>query len=127
MKYRKNFVSLSPENKIKKIMNTVSLNNLWTYIQGLTLTASNKKWLADHLYESAKAEERQPIREEILAEAARKRKEKEKALWTDMPKVNKEDLKIAPWLEELLKNVEPMPSDVDIEKIKYEHIMKKYG
>ena len=127
MKYRKNFVSLSPENKIKKIMNTVSLNNLWTYIQGLTLTASNKKWLADHLYESAKAEERQPTREEILAEAARKRKEKEKDLWTDMPKVNKEDLKIAPWLEELLKNVEPMPADVDIEKIKYEHIMKKYG
>ena len=35
-------------------MNTVSLNNLWSYLQGLTLTASNKRWLADHLYESAK-------------------------------------------------------------------------
>ncbi len=37
-------------------MNAVSLNNLWTYIQGLTLTASNRKWLADHLYESVKEE-----------------------------------------------------------------------
>ena len=37
-------------------MNTLSLNNLWTYLQGLSLTASNKKWLADHLYEAAKEE-----------------------------------------------------------------------
>ncbi len=108
-------------------MNTASLNNLWTYLQGLTLTASNKKWLADHLYEAAKTEEKQPTREEALAEAARIRKEKEKALWADMPKENKEDLKIAPWIEELLKDIEPMPADVDIEKIKYDHIMKKYG
>ena len=34
-------------------MNVASLNNLWSYLQGLTLTPSNKKWLADHLYEAA--------------------------------------------------------------------------
>ncbi len=33
-------------------MNAVSLNNLWTYIQGLSLTASNRKWLAEKLIES---------------------------------------------------------------------------
>ena len=33
-------------------MNTVSLNSLWSYLQSLSLTASNKKWLADHPYES---------------------------------------------------------------------------
>ena len=108
-------------------MNTASLNNLWTYLQGLTLTASNKKWLADHLYEAAKTEEKQPTREEALAEAARIRKEKEKALWADMPKVSKEDLVPLQELFEIVKDVEPMPSDVDIERIKYEHIMKKYG
>ena len=37
-------------------MNAVSLNNLLSYLQGLSLTASNKKWLADHLYEAAKEE-----------------------------------------------------------------------
>ncbi|MBP5770236.1 MAG: hypothetical protein J6W75_02605 [Bacteroidaceae bacterium] len=37
-------------------MNALSLNNLWSYLQGLSLTASNKKWLAAHLYEAAEAE-----------------------------------------------------------------------
>ena len=35
-------------------MNTLSLNSLWSYIQSLSLTDSNKRWLADHLYESTK-------------------------------------------------------------------------
>jgi len=37
-------------------MNAVSLNNLWTYLQGLSLTADNRKWLAERLVEpTAKA------------------------------------------------------------------------
>ena len=32
-------------------MNAVSMNNLWVYIQGLSLTASNRKWLAERLIE----------------------------------------------------------------------------
>ena len=46
-------------------MNTISLNNLWSYLQGLTLTTSNKKWLAEHLYEDIRKEERveHPIKE----------------------------------------------------------------
>ena len=108
-------------------MNTVSLNNLWTYIQGLTLTASNKKWLADHLYEAARVEERQLPRDEILAEATRIRKERENALWADLPIIAKEDLVPSQEILDIVKDVEPMPTDVDIEKIKYEHIMKKYG
>jgi hypothetical protein len=50
-------------------MNTVSLNNLWTYLQGLTLTASNKKWLADHLYESVRNEEMTSAQEGWQTEA----------------------------------------------------------
>ena len=34
-------------------MNAVSMNNLWTYLQGLSLTASNRKWLAERLVEPA--------------------------------------------------------------------------
>ena len=119
------------------IMNAVSLNNLWSYLQGLTLTASNKKWLADHLYESAKVErqrecastemERPMTREEKLAEAARIRKEKEKALWADMPRIKKEDLVLSQEVLDIVKDIEPMPADVDIEKIKYDYLMKKYG
>lgn len=32
-------------------MNAVSLNNLWSYLQGLSLTKSNRQWLAAHLIE----------------------------------------------------------------------------
>ena len=32
-------------------MNAVSMNNLWTYLEGLSLTASNRKWLAEKLVE----------------------------------------------------------------------------
>lgn len=37
-------------------MNTISLNSLWSYLQSLALTPDNKKWLAEHLYESVKEE-----------------------------------------------------------------------
>ena len=33
-------------------MNAVSLNNLWSYIQGLSLTANNRRWLAERLIET---------------------------------------------------------------------------
>ena len=35
-------------------MNAVSMNNLWSYLQGLSLTASNRKWLAEKLIASDK-------------------------------------------------------------------------
>ena len=38
-------------------MNTVALNNLWSYLQGLSLTATNQRWLASHLIKAAEKEE----------------------------------------------------------------------
>ena len=32
-------------------MTTVAMNNLWTYIQGLSLSQRNRNWLADKLVE----------------------------------------------------------------------------
>lgn len=107
-------------------MNAISLNNLWTYLQGLTLTASNKRWLADHLYESAKMVEKPMSREEKLSEAARIRKEKEKTLWANMPRISKEELVPSQKILDIVKDVEPMPDDVDIERIKYDYLTKKY-
>ncbi len=34
-------------------MNTLSMNNLWNYLQGLSLTANNQRWLAERLLESS--------------------------------------------------------------------------
>ena len=53
-------------------MNTISLNNLWSYLQGLSLTANNQRWLAEHLIEAAdkaenstrKKEEAEPKQEQ---------------------------------------------------------------
>lgn len=37
-------------------MTTMALNNLWTYLQGLTLVRSEREWLARKLLESSKEE-----------------------------------------------------------------------
>lgn len=34
-------------------MNTISMNNLWSYLQGLSLTASNQRWLGERLIEAS--------------------------------------------------------------------------
>ena len=36
-------------------MNAASLNNLWSYLQGLSLTASNQRWLGERLIEASAA------------------------------------------------------------------------
>ena len=35
-------------------MNAVSLNKLWSYLQGLSLSASNQRWLGERLIEASK-------------------------------------------------------------------------
>lgn len=42
-------------------MNAISLNNLWTYLQGLSLTASNQRWLGERLIEASAATEAQVV------------------------------------------------------------------
>ena len=51
-KFQEKDLFLHPD-KIRKIMNAVSLNNLWDYIKGLSLTASNQRWLAERLMEAS--------------------------------------------------------------------------
>ena len=49
------FVLYLPRVYQKKVitMNAVSLNNLWTYLQGLSLSASNQRWLGERLIEAS--------------------------------------------------------------------------
>ena len=37
-------------------MNAVSLNNLWSYLQGLSLSASNQRWLGEKLIKASDAQ-----------------------------------------------------------------------
>lgn len=34
-------------------MNAISLNNLWSYLQGLSLTSCNQRWLGERLIEAS--------------------------------------------------------------------------
>ena len=47
-------------------MNAISLNNLWSYLQGLSLTASNQRWLANHLIEAAESKETKNQKKELV-------------------------------------------------------------
>ena len=43
-------------------MNTVSLNHLWSYLQGLSLTANNQRWLSEKLIEASSDTHKTTIR-----------------------------------------------------------------
>ncbi len=53
---------------------TISMNTVLNFLHSMALSTSNKRWLADHLYEEVRAEERAVS----VAKAKRKLTEKEK-------------------------------------------------
>ena len=46
------FVTSPPKTKYVRIMTTIALNNLWSYIQGMSLKKKDREWLAGKLLES---------------------------------------------------------------------------
>jgi hypothetical protein len=77
-------------------MNAISLNNLWSYLQGLSLTASNQRWLANHLMEAA--------------ESAETRSEKRDIVFPKIPKDYKPSPKV------LAMTCGKLPKDFDLDK-----------
>ena len=47
-------------------MSTTALQNIWQMLLGYDLSAADKRWLAEHLYEQARKEEAQPYTIEEL-------------------------------------------------------------
>ena len=77
-------------------MNAISLNNLWSYLQGLSLTASNQRWLASHLMEAA--------------ESVEKKHQKEELVFPKIPKDYKPSAKV------LAMTCGPLPKGFDVDK-----------
>lgn len=77
-------------------MNTMSLNNLWSYLQGLSLSASNQRWLASHLIEAA--------------ESVEKKQHKGNLIFPKIPKDYKPSAKV------LAMTCGPLPKDFDLDK-----------
>ena len=65
--------------------------------------------------------------EQRLKEIAEIRKRREKELWAKMPVIKPEDIKISPWVENIVKDVPKIPEDTDYDKVKLDYLMEKYG
>jgi len=88
---------------------TISMNTVLNFLHSMPLSTSNKKWLADHLYEEVKAEQK------AAATTA-----------SDWPRIRREDMHISPEVANLVKGFE-LPEDVDYDQLKLEYLMKKHG
>ena len=73
--YNKCYIFAALKDKKQKNMDvTISLDSILNFLHSFSLTADNKKWIADHLYEEAKAEEKDnreltPTEEKYIARA----------------------------------------------------------
>ena len=88
---------------------TISMNTVLNFLHSMSLSTSNKQWLADHLYEEVKAE-------------------RKAAATTDgCPKIRREDMHISPEVMKLVEDIEPLPDDFDYDKARLEYLLKKHG
>lgn len=85
-------------------MSTTAMNNLWKYLQGLSLSSQNKRWLAERLMESTSEQDGNRKAEGKITEA---------------------DLMISPEVAALVKGFE-LPDDFNAEQAKLDYLTEKY-
>ena len=89
---------------------TTSMNTVLNFLHSMSLSTSNKQWLADHLYEEVKAEK------------------KAASMTTDgWPKLHRDELHISPEVMKIVEDIEPLPDDFDCDKARMEYLLKKHG
>ena len=86
------------------------MNTVLNFLHSMSLSTSNKKWLADHLYEEVRSEQ------EAAAQSA-----------NGWPKIRREDMHISPEVMKLVEDIEPLPDDFDYDKARLEYLLKKHG
>ncbi len=85
----------------------ISMNKVLSMLHSMSLSTSNKQWLADHLYDEVR-------KERALAEE------------TAWPTVSAEELLISPEVMKIVEDVEPLPEDYDLKKEKLGYLLKKH-
>ena len=88
---------------------TISMNTVLNFLHSISLSTSNKLWLAEHLYEEVKAEKK------AAAKTA-----------SGWPKIRREDMHISPEVANLVKGFE-LPEDADYDQLRLDYLMKKHG
>ena len=97
-------------NQFLDIMNvTVPMDAVLNFIHSMTLSTSNKRWLAAHLYDEVRAEETAVGHSE-----------------TDWPKVCREDLDLSPEVLSVVEGVEPLPLNYDFRQERLDYLLKKH-
>jgi hypothetical protein len=86
------------------------MNTVLNFLHSMSLSTSNKRWLADHLYEEVRAEEKAAAKTD-----------------NGWPKIRHEDLHISPEVMKLVEDIEPLPDDFDYDKARLEYLLKKHG
>ncbi|MBR7049554.1 MAG: hypothetical protein IKI16_06845 [Prevotella sp.] len=80
-------------------MTTTALNNLWTYLQGLTLAKSDREWLASKLLEpTEKQEETEPTTTAYKVKSLSPQIEK----WSGCVSFTKEELEDDPRIKAII-------------------------
>ncbi len=85
------------------------MHTVLAILHSMSLSTSNKRWLAEHLFDE--------VRNEENAEYLRN------STW---PKIRLEDVHVDPEVANLVKGFE-IPDDVDDESLKLEYLMRKHG
>ena len=98
--YKLEILCIFAIEKQRNKMNALSMNNLWNYLQGLSLTASNQRWLAERLLESSEKES--PTEEEPMKNLV-------------FPKIGK-DFKVSQEVLDMVCGSLPEDFDLDAEK-----------
>ena len=113
---------------------TISMNTVLNFLHSMALSTSNKKWLADHLYEEVKAEKAASEREQsqvgsASAKAEQAQPEVKAAATTNngWPRIRREDIHISPEVMKLVEDIEPMPDDFNYDKVRLDYLLKKHG
>ena len=88
---------------------TISMNTVLNFLHSMSLSTSNKLWLAEHLYEEVKAEKK------AAAKTA-----------SGWPKIRREEMHISPEVANLVKGFE-LPEDADYDQLRLDYLMKKHG
>lgn len=84
----------------------ISMNTVLNFLHAMALSTSNKKWLADHLYEEVKAEQKAAA-----------------TTISGWPKIRREDMHISPEVVNLVKGFE-LPEDTDYDQLKLDYLMR---
>ena len=114
---------------------TISMNTVLNFLHSMALSTSNKQWLADHLYEEVKAEQKAAIErgqnqtDLVSAEREQARPKVKAAATTNngWPKIRREDMRISPEVMKLVEDIEPLPDDFDYDKARLDYLLKKHG